>query len=61
VYVAKLPTSDRYAPGTEITKEDAVHEAILDAIDSGHITENFGRFWVVEGYILIDEKTEVGE
>jgi hypothetical protein len=56
VYVAKLNLEDEY-----VTEDEAVHEAIWDAMDAGHITSAFGRFWVVEGYILIDEKTEVGE
>jgi hypothetical protein len=55
VYVAKLnPSGDEY-----VTEDEAVHEAIWDAIEAGHITEAFGRFWVGDGYIIIDKPTEM--
>lgn len=52
MYVAKLN------PDPEISEDEAVHEAIWDAMDAGHVTAAFGRFWVVEGYIIIDKASE---
>lgn len=52
MYVAKLNDDP------EISEDEAVHEAIWDAMVAGDVTEAFGRFWVVEGYIIIDKATE---
>jgi hypothetical protein len=50
VYVAKLNTDYD-------DEEEAVHEAIWDAMVAGDVAEAFGRFYVVEGYIIIDKPT----
>jgi hypothetical protein len=52
VYVAKLN------PDPEISEDEAIHEAIWEAMLAGDVTADFGRFWIVEGYILIDKASE---
>jgi hypothetical protein len=52
LYIAKL----YFGPNNDYETEDAVHEAIHDALDIGAIEKNFGRFWVVDGHILIDKE-----
>jgi hypothetical protein len=52
VYVAKL------SQDPEMSEDEAIHDAILAAMFAGHITEDFGKFWIVEDYIIIDKPGE---
>jgi len=50
MYIAKLNDDPDWSV------DEAVHEAIINAMDAGHIQRDFGRFWVVDDHIVIDEK-----
>jgi len=58
VYIAKLDLDPEEidAPEPYIAMSTAVDVAIFDAIDRGYIPRNFGKFWIVDGHIVIDNK-----